>query len=273
MTFKTSIKFRVRGRFGPLPRPERWAFVVGCYNSGTSLLYGLLSRHPSVGSLPAEGQFLTDQLPVPKRDGFARGWALAGARYRLTEGDGESIDTERLKRQWGACFNDVSRPILIEKSPPNAARTRWLQSRFDDAHFIGIVRNGYAVAEGISRKAGHPISAAAAQWARSNKWMLRDWPYLERRTLIRYEDLVQNPETVLRGLFRFLSLDPDRYDWSSLAKPMKVHERAEPLKDLNDESLLALSRQQLVDVEDEAMEMLMRLGYWRALADRGGAQA
>jgi hypothetical protein len=258
---RKSLRFAMRGRFGPLPSPERWGFVVGCCNSGTSLLHELLARHPDIGSLPAEGQFLTDQLPVPTYDGLGRAWALDAARYRLTDADGSSIDVAKLKRQWGACFNDVSRPVLIEKSPPNAARTRWLQARFMPAVFIGIVRNGYAVAEGISRRAGRSVSEGARQWARSNEIMLDDWASLDRKILVRYEDVVTDPELVLTRVFRLLSIDRDRYDSSSLRGSIPVHERSEPLIDMNNESVASLSDQDVADIETESGTMLARLGY------------
>jgi hypothetical protein len=256
---KRIAKRNVRAWLGPLPEPERWAFIVACSNSGTTLLHSLLARHPDVGSLPAEGQFLTDQLPTPKREGFGRRWAVNPELYHLTERDGRSIRVRRLKRQWGYCFNDPTMPVLIEKSPPNAARTRWLQAHFANAHFIGLIR--YAVAEGISRRAGHPISLAATQWARSNELLLADWPYLERKVLMRYEDLASDTEASLRELFRFLKLDVGRYDWSALRRPMKIHEREERVSDLNANSLAALSNGQRAEIDRAASPMLERLGY------------
>lgn len=259
--FKRIAKLNVRAWLGPCPEPERWAFIVACSNSGTTLLHSLLARHPDVGSLPAEGQFLTDQLPVPKKEGLGRRWAVNPELYHLTERDGRSIRVRRLKRQWGYCFNDPTRRVLIEKSPPNAARTRWLQAHFENAHFIGIVRDGYAVAEGISRRAGHPISLAATQWARSNELLLADWTFLERKVLMRYEDLASDTEASLRDLLAFLRLDADRYDWSALHRPMQIHERVERVSDLNAISLAALSDGQRAEIDRAASAMLERLGY------------
>src|SRR5688572_26729280 len=46
----------------PLVTPEKWVFVVGCYNSGTELLTELLGSQKAIAALPHEGQFLTDQF-------------------------------------------------------------------------------------------------------------------------------------------------------------------------------------------------------------------
>lgn len=40
-------------------KPQKWIFIVGCYNSGTTLLEKILSLHPMIGSLRDEGVMLT----------------------------------------------------------------------------------------------------------------------------------------------------------------------------------------------------------------------
>ena len=32
------------------PKPEKWVFITGCYNSGTTLLHEILAMHAKVGS-------------------------------------------------------------------------------------------------------------------------------------------------------------------------------------------------------------------------------
>ena len=50
--------------FGHEINPERWIFIIGCYNSGTTILASILNRHPSIGGLRTEGAFLTDSLKL-----------------------------------------------------------------------------------------------------------------------------------------------------------------------------------------------------------------
>jgi hypothetical protein len=113
-----------------MPKPDRWVFLVGCYNSGTTLLHDLLASNPNVGSLHTEGQFLTDQLVLPKAVGLARLWASQPEHFQMDESSDGGVSADKIKRQWGARFDDPNRPVLIEKSPTNAARTRWLQRVF-----------------------------------------------------------------------------------------------------------------------------------------------
>ena len=258
-----SISRKVRllrdGWLGPLPIPQKWVFIVGCYNSGTTLVHDVLASHSSVGSMPGEGQFYTDELVLPRSVGLPRLWALKPDQFCMDENGSQHVNVERLKRQWGARFNDPTRPVLLEKSPTNAARTRWLQAHFENAHFIGIVRNGYAVAEGIHRKAGHPLDIAALQWARSNEIMLQDFEHLERKRVLRYEHWTESPEEVLKDILEFLGLSPSGV--SVAERFWKVHERRGPIMDMNDESLKRLSPGEREAIESVAGGQLRRLGY------------
>lgn len=249
----------VLGRFGPSPSPDRWLFVVGCYNSGTTLLHDLLALHPSIGSLPTEGQFLTDQLVVPARVGLPRLWALRPDDFRLTEAEGSARMAQRMRRQWRRHFDDADRPVLMERSPPNAARTRWLQAHFPPATFVGIVRDGHAVAEGIRRRAGHSVADGARQWAISNEVMLGDFAHLERRLLVRYEELTEDPDAVVGGILEFLDLDG--LSSSLRDRRVSVHGATAPVRNMNDRSLAALSTADIAAIRAEAGGMLRRLGY------------
>ena len=49
---------------------------------------------------------------------------------------------ERLINEWGA-FWDLSSPVLLEKSPPDLIRTRFLQALFPEAYFIVVRRHPF----------------------------------------------------------------------------------------------------------------------------------
>lgn len=259
---KLHREFRIS--FTPGVRPEKWVFVVGCYNSGTELLTSLLGAHPSISALPDEGQFLTDQLVCDFHLGLPRMWAMREDLFRLDE-DAKGPDPERLQYEWLMRL-DRSRPVFLEKSPPNSARTRWLQTHFKHAHFIAIVRNGYAVAEGIRRKAdpphlarGWPLELCGRQWVRSNEILLEDAKYLQNIHWIRYEDLTTEPEAHLDELLNFLELsDSDNIDFN---KTWKVHERDEPIRNMNTESLRRLSDAEIETLTREMEGVLCKFGY------------
>lgn len=253
-------RLEVKGRYGAIPRPERWAFVVGCSNSGTTLLRSLLGQHPSIGTMPAEGQLVTDQLVTAKDLGFDRLWALHPEHFRMHEEDGADVDVDRIKRQWGHRFNDRRRRVLLDDSPPNAARTKWLQRHFAPASFLFIVRNGFAVADGIRRRVGHSIDVAAKQWVRANEMVLEDMPLLDNVYQLRYEDLTERPDEVIGGIFHFLQVAPLRLRVSE--HTWRFHHEDLPIANMNDEALARLSAEDRETVQRVAAPLLGRFGYF-----------
>jgi hypothetical protein len=247
----------------PIVTPKKWVFVVGCYNSGTELLASLLGSHASISALPTEGQFLTDQFLADYELGLPRMWALREELFRLNETE-PGPNATRLKREWLMRL-DRSRPLFLEKSPPNAARTRWLQQHFENSHFIGLVRNGYAVAEGIRRKAepyhlrdGWPLDLCARQWNRSYEVLVEDSRHLQHITWLRYEDLASDTAAELKRITDFLEIEPFGPD---LHGNWEVHERREPIRDMNAESFRRLNADELRQITTEAEPMLLHFGY------------
>ena len=170
------------------------------------------------------------------------------------------LKVKRLKRQWGAKYNDPYRPVLIEKTPTNAARLRWLQKHFENAHFIGIVRNGYAVAEGIHRKRGHSLELSARQWAKSNEIMLNDFCFLYKKKLIYYEKLTESPDRAMSEIFDFIGLDRTVISISPKNK-IRVHKEYSEIKNMNCRSFSALDNEQRNTIRRFSEDMFNKLGY------------
>lgn len=250
----------------PVPTNKKWVFLVGCYNSGTTLLADLLGDHPEISALPTEGHFITDQFIKDYDVGLPRMWVQREDLFYLTEND-QGPDVVRLKKEW-AMRLDAQKQVLLEKSPPNTAKMRWLQKHFENAHFVGIVRNGYAVAEGISRKAephhlkaGWPIEMSAYQWARSNEVMLEDAKRLKKFFLVKYEDLAKDPSTVLNQVADYLQISP--FQRVEANKSREIHERSDAIRDLNEVSMRRLTPEKIDRINEVAGPMLDALGYAR----------
>ncbi|WP_405223860.1 sulfotransferase family protein [Lentisalinibacter sediminis] len=249
----------------PPPRPSLcWLFLVGCYNSGTTLLAQMLARHPDIASFPTEGHFITNQFVKDFDVGLPRMWSRGEHLFRLTEQD-EGPDAQRIKKEWGMRL-DRRKPVFLEKSPPNTARTRWLQSYFAPARFVAIVRNGYAVAEGIRRKAdphhlpaSWPIEDCARQWVRSNEMLQKDSSYLDHLLWVSYESLAESPKDVLNNIARFAGLED--FPTFNTDDALVVHERKQPIADLNNESIERLSAQDIATINRIAGPTLEKFGY------------
>lgn len=261
MKLLRKIKYKLKYYISPIPQPEKWVFIAGCSNSGTTLLHAILSAHPLIGTLPDEGQFCTNQLPLARNTGPDRLWALPPKKLYLDEKGDPRIDVRKVKKQWASKYNDVKRPVLLEKSPPNTVRLRWLQENFPNAYFIGIHRNGYTVAEGIRRKAGHMVDLGARQWANANHILLEDLQKMQRKMLISYESLTEDTEESIQKICQFIGIP--MLDKEALVHSFSIHGKARKINNMNHLFLKNLSKEDFLLVEKEAGVMLQRLNYFR----------
>jgi hypothetical protein len=197
-------------------------------------------------------------------------WHRCFDEIRLTSGPGMEKRAERIQRQWSV-FYDTEKPSLVEKSIPNAARAPFLQHYFQPAYFIHLVRNGYAVAEGIRRKADparwdnpeydglYPIDLCARQWRVTEEVIEVDRPHLERILTVRYEDFTEDPVSTLKEVTDFLGIEP--LPSESIAGRWGVHGYDAPIQNMNERSLEALSPQDIEVINREAGEILHRHNY------------
>lgn len=254
----------IRIALTPVPEDKTWVFLVGCYNSGTTLLAELLGQHPSVSALSTEGHFITDEFVKDYDIGLPRMWVEREELFRLTE-ESHGPDPLRVKKEWGMRL-DLKKPVLLEKSPPNTAKVRWLQTHFENAHFIAIVRNGYAVAEGITRKAdpshlrnGWPLEMSAYQWKRSNEVLQHDEKYLKHLMWVTYEDLVADTVATLNKVTDFIGVE--EFESFETDRTWNIHEREDKVRNMNAESIERLSRKQIDTINQVAGDMIESFGY------------
>jgi hypothetical protein len=238
-----------------------WLFVLGVNNSGTTVLGQILSTHPEIRSLPREGQFLTRALPAPLRLGVPRIWTERLDALRWTE-DNDPEPARRAQFDW-ACFAEPGPGIVLEKSPPNTVRSRWLQANFRPCRFLALVRHPAAVSEGIRRRTGCTIRAAARHWVRGNEILLEDIPSLDDCLLLTYEELTDRPDALLDSLQEFLGLHAP-FDRRVLQEPIRSHsilDEPQPLQNMNARSLELLSEDDLKTIDRIAEPLMEQLGY------------
>lgn len=251
---------------------RKWVFIVGCYNSGTTLLERLLRQHPEVAGLPREGQFLTG-LVTPLAKGLPRLWTQDEQVFRF-DPEGHEELARRAMQDWKAKLDKPEAPIALEKSPTNAARTLWLQRHFAGSAFVHIVRNGYAVAIGIRDKVRRSWGAkprlldmAAHQWARSAEIVLKDSAGLSRFLEVRYEDLTRDPHAITSQIFEFLNLDAQPAD--TFEREFMIHGLRSRIMNQNPARLRDMSQDEYECITARAKAMLEHYGYlqpWESLS-------
>ncbi|MFQ5691353.1 MAG: sulfotransferase [Gemmatimonadota bacterium] len=196
------------------PRAGRIVFLGGLHRSGTSLLFRCLRAHPEIsgfadtGVPEDEGQHLqTVYLPArahggPGRFGFDPAAYLDERSKLVTE-----ENRERLFGDWAPHW-DRSRPLLLEKSPPNLIRSRFLQALFPQSSFIVLLRHPIVVSLATQKFSGTSVGSLLEHWVVCHERAAADWPHLARVRIVTYEELVARPGQVLRDLCGFLGVGP-----------------------------------------------------------------
>jgi hypothetical protein len=188
-------------------------FVGGLHRSGTSLVAGLLATHPEAsgfirtGVPENEGQHLQDVYPTARAFGGPGRFALVPEAHLTEASDLASpAAAERLFDSWSPHW-DLGRRVLVEKSPPNLIRARFLQALFPRARFVMVQRHPVAVALSTRRWAPDvAMTELLAHWFAAWQIFEEDRPALEHVTVVRYERLFSDPQAVASELGDFVGL-------------------------------------------------------------------
>lgn len=176
-------------------------FVLAPNNSGSTFLTRALGLSPGAWSLPREAQHV-EGFAGPSSRGTGTGllWASTPENLALFT-DPAAYDWERSRRAWHfqaeAYQPDAS--VLALGSPPFLLIAKELATHFVEAQFLVMVRNPYAMVEGILRGTPGALDPAAAarhvmvalQHQRANQQKLG-----ERAICFDYETMCREPDSV-----------------------------------------------------------------------------
>ena len=185
-----------------LPTDKRFVFIGGLHRSGTSLVHEILKAHPEVsgftntGAPEDEGQHLQSVYAPSSAHGTFGTFGFDPDAH-LTE-ESPLATPQSATLLWGqwSRYWDLSRPVLIEKSPPNLIRSRFLQTLFPGARFLMILRHPMVVTLAIRKWAKRQsLTSLLSHWFACHELML-----LDARRLGSYRRL-RKPRR-LRWLFR-----------------------------------------------------------------------
>jgi hypothetical protein len=249
------------------PLKGNWIFIVGCYNSGTTLLNELLAGHPDISGVADEGVMLTNKLTRPEDFGWRRMWWKCEENMAVAD---QEKSASVIKKHWSH-FYKAGTLFYLEKSISNSCRMLFFEKYFNHPRFIHIVRNGYAVAEGIHRKAKvipnpelpsvtqYPIEYCIKQWTRSLELVEADSKNVKHFLEIRYEELCMDPSNTVNKIFSFLGLRPIDQDF--FKREFAVHHKTSSISNMNRDSIQRLAPGDIRKIEEVAGEVLKRYGY------------
>lgn len=189
---------------------HRYVFVGGLHRSGTSLIARHIGSIPGVGAITQapvpenEGAYLQGAIPHHARSGIPMHFATDPGQHMTEDHPLNTWDTrQRLMADWDPWFppDCVWR---VEKSPVNLTRMRLLQQLFPMAHFVVVLRHPEAVAAAVAKWVDKPPTELIDHWLDAYAQVEQDLSYLHAVVVLRYEDLVRDPDRTLAGIAAFL---------------------------------------------------------------------
>ena len=256
--------------FGKELQPKKWVFIVGCYNSGTTLLAEIFEKHPELSVLPDEGVMLTNRLPRPEDFGWRRMWCECESQMIIEET--KVVQAAKIIKKHWSHFLKSNPEIVVEKSISNATRIDFFQKHFPNSYFIYIVRNGYAVAEGIKRKAVvmeerqatlgkyYPIDFPAKQWQRSLEVVEAQKGTIKNFLEITYEEFTTDVKETSLKITNFLGIAA--FDDSLLQSDFEVHGNKMKVSNQNHKSFVKLSDEEWKIINTIAEKGLKKYAYF-----------
>jgi len=280
-----------------MTRQAVFPFVVGCPRSGTTLLRAMINAHSQI-AIPGESHFITRMARERERyerpDGYAaeafaddiladdrfKLWGLPDRAVRASIADaGPTAQlADAIRALFAAYAAHRGKPLYGDKTPGYVRELPLLAELFPEARFVHIVRDGRDVA----------LSLMDVDWAATSIDTLADFwrtnvdraseAHAElgagRYREILYEDLIDDPERVLRGVCTFLELpyEPGMLSYYEHAADLVAslrsaqdhrHIAVRPTKGLRDWRI-HMSPEDLSRFESIAGESLERSGYARA---------
>jgi len=198
---------------------EKAIFIAGIKaRCGTNFLTRLLTHHPECGAPASIGEdFLLSRshLLGQYSDGVFKDW---NGRWGVTDRVQAQLDAS-LGAGLISFLSDFSPRKRVVTKTPRVDNLDQFYRFFSAAKLIILVRDGRAIIESGMRSfnwrregALHGVAEAAAK---INQFVNNTEVHENHYRIVRYEDLWLDAENTLRGLFDFLDLDPDVYDYKS----------------------------------------------------------
>jgi hypothetical protein len=198
-------------------RTNKYLFILAPPYSGSTLLNEIISTSPFVSvNNPfesREGQQLPELKKIMFRDGR---WSL-----------NLELNWLEIKMIWRKYW-DVTKPVLLDKSPPNIVRAMEIQNHFNPAFFIIFLRDPYVLCEGLIRKDNLSPERAATFVVKIFEHQRKNIDGLEKTFLIKYQDLVNHPDKISQELIKFIpelieiKVDLKYKAHNASRKPMKI---------------------------------------------------
>lgn len=189
---------------------KKFVFISGLHRSGTSLLYKILKENDNISGLSNtneiedEGQHVqTIFKPAYEFGGVGKFGFDINARLDENSSLITEINRKKLYNEWSRYW-DTNKKYLVEKSPPNIIRTRFLQEMFPNSFFINITRHPIATSIASRKWSKTSLEELIRHWLVCHEIFNKDKEKIKKIISIKYEDLIKDNKKTIFELSSFL---------------------------------------------------------------------
>ena len=229
----------------------RHCFVFGCGHTGTTLMATILGHHESVYTIKRE-----------------TGWFLG-------DGDIKKIAAPDISEALG-----VGKKWLCEKTPRHVYCLEKIKDTFPSARCIVMVRSAKDVVASIKNRTGN-FKEALGRWVNDTNKSI-EVSQCNDVVIVRYEDLIENPEDVVKKVCSFIGVEfskemlsyyegnevlfgvePEETDGKGECAHLKrrAWQMRQPLQDRRGIWKEKLTDSQAAEVDEATREIMLKLGY------------
>lgn len=263
---------------------ENLIFICGCGHSGTTLLWAMLSAHSKVYGIPYETcvflnsrkhnkrslnwfrriivQNYFSMLPKGEQTKFMASTNAGYMSFTRTDPNIISFFNSQLE-----LARKNNKDIVCEKTPRHVRQIDRIKTIFPQSNIVILVRNGLDVIASLKERRGD-FDAAMHRWLNDNKAML-DAKKRYPLHIVKYENLVTNPEYELRGISRFCGLQyeeemityynrPSDNMWKLELRKEQVYK---PITDRRGRWKGTLTSDEILKFRDNAGDLMKHFGY------------
>ncbi|MCY7296704.1 sulfotransferase [Alteromonas sp. a30] len=245
-------------------------FLICPNNSGSTFLKGIMAHSRNTWNLKREGQHMAG-FQGNSTSGIGAELLWATDKWLSYFTDETAYNWPKTQKAWyftaTALHPDAS--VFFTKSPPAIVWVEQLKQHFFNSQFIFMVRNPYAVVEGIARRKRDKfprqeiLGMAADHIMKCFELQIKNIEKHQDALFFTYEEMCSAPDKIAEQLASFV---PELNDLNmDVAIPVKGN-YCESLRNMNDQQISNLSQHDLSEINrvfDRYPEYLGYFGYQR----------
>lgn len=231
---------------------NKFIFVLCPAFTGSTILTELIATLKNVSLVNNKGTKEGQTLPTVRKMMFDHHDGLNVNR---------KFDWDFIKKEW-LKYWDLSKPLLLEKTPSNIVRALEIQKTFKPAYFVCMVRTPYAKLE-TAKRTDSSLKGYAEIIVKELEYQKRNIEELENIIWFTYKELTEDTKTIKSRLFKFL---PELADIDTEFTSYSHNFKNKPLKitNLNPEKISKLNQNDLDEINSvlsKHKELLAFFGF------------